>query len=408
MELSVENFDRICRACLCESNNMKSLFTKLESNEQSLLDLFRLAANLSARMDDMLPKQVCSECELILLKSEEFRNRSLASDTLLKKLFESSTQNQYYVTLNTESSENDDKSHLFFDKLSNFELQEVEKTDSECSIFRTDTQKLVTSVLDSVKKEIDFENHHDFDNGFEDNELLETVSIEYKDESLPKPREKSINNKLKKQQWKKDKTPKNKDFSLSYEFSCQICNINFDDLTSWENHLKTHPALKNNRKSNAKEDLRLFKCSRCFRRCKTKKTLSKHMKLHEQTDNIKFSCDKCKREFKYKSFLESHVISVHMHKDFTCHLCAEKFENKVMLEAHIDSHKDKKKHVCNICSKAFIMLCTLKDHMRKHTGEKPFLCSTCGKGFSQKTNLAQHTRRHLGVKPFKCDNCPKR
>lgn len=409
MELVVDNFDRICRACLCESTSMTSLFTKLESNERSLLDLFSLAANLSARTEDGLPKQVCGDCEMIIHKTDEFRNRCLVSDALLKKVFENSTQDKYFDTNHTEIYKNEDENKLFMDKLSDFDMQVVDKKDlAEFShtIELENIQKTDTSIH-QVKKEMTYENN-DFENDFDDNVTLETLAIEFKKEtkSLPKPHQKTFSKD--KKQWKnKKKSTKNKNYTYTFDLSCKNCNLSFEDFASWENHLKTHPSPKSYEKTNSKDDERLYQCSLCFRRCKTKKTLSKHMKLHERTDHIKYSCDKCKREFKYKSFLESHVISVHMHSDYICHICVEKFECKEALEAHIDSHKEKKKHVCNICNRAFIMLCTLKDHMRKHTGEKPFLCSTCGKGFSQKTNLAQHTRRHLGVKPFKCIICSK-
>lgn len=416
MELNVESFDQICRACLCESTNMKSLFTKLENNETSFLDLFSLAANLSARSEDGLPKQVCGDCEMIIYKAEEFRNRCLNSETLLKKVFESSTKGQYFDKNPTESYKSDVENKVFLDKLSDFEQVYDKKDLGEFSqSFEPENrQELDTSLLEQfVKKEIIHEND-DFANDYDDNEQLETP-IEFKEEALTllKPRKKVLNfTQYKKLQWNKKsklkKPPQSKSFIPS-DFSCNDCKTNFVDKTTWQNHLNTHPVItrQDTVKQKPKDD-RTYQCSLCFRRCKTNKTLSKHMKLHERNDNIKFSCDKCKREFKYKSFLESHVISVHMHDEYTCHLCTEKFTTKESLEAHIDSHKEKKKHVCDICSKAFIMLCTLKDHMRKHTGEKPFLCCTCGKGFSQKTNLAQHTRRHLGVKPFKCDICSKR
>ncbi|KOB72207.1 putative KRAB box and zinc finger C2H2 type domain containing protein [Operophtera brumata] len=417
MELSIDSFDRICRACLCESTKMKSLFTKLENNEQKFLDLFSLAANLSARTDDGLPKQVCGDCEMVIYKAEEFRSRCLNSETLLKKVLESSTQGQYFGTNPSETYNNAVESKLYLDKLCDFEMV-VDKKDIVDSFGPENSQQLDASMLEHIVKKEVYENDN-LGNDFEDNELSQPT--EFKEETqteqnalnFSRYKKKQCKNKLQK------KSPKTKSFIPS-DFSCNYCKTNFEDITTWQSHLDTHPVKARDTAKKPKDE-RIYQCSLCLRRCKTNKTLTKHMKLHERTDNIRFSCDKCKREFKYKSFLESHVRSVHMHDEYTCHLCTEKFTTKLSLEAHIDSHKEKKKHICDICNKAFIMLCTLKDHMRKHTGEKPFLCCTCGKGgahpftcddcgngFTTSSALVKHRRTHTGERPYACDLCTMR
>lgn len=338
MELSIKSFDQICRACLCTSNNMKSLFTKIEDDDRNLLDIFVLVANLDASTVDEMPKQVCSECELILHRHDEFRKRCLISDDLLKKVLSNSIQ---FDSIDTCSDVD-------------FELQDFEKkefNDSYESFPSNDANK----PIHSVKTEL-YENNQDSDH-FDNTEAAEILPIEHEKTSKHLKAKSS----LKKSRLSKTQiiTEIEENDPVKYEYSCQRCNINFLGRKDFENHLETHLEIHQYKMEKRKTQELSYQCTLCFRRCKSKKTLSAHMKLHEKRDNIKYTCDRCKREFKYKSFLENHVIAVHMHNGYECHLCKERFKSKESLEVHMDRHTSKK-HVCNVCGKSYKMLCTLK------------------------------------------------
>lgn len=442
MEINVEHFDRICRVCLIQSSELKSLFTKLDGEESDLSEILSFTANIDIKIEDKLPKQVCSSCVSIMCKAHVFKRRCLESEQILNKVcgkpeesdemkikiapiklekFELRKKLIEYGTLLSpiakNSNDKDEKNML---------LQEI----PACSAKESDVKSLSLSVtLDydhPVKEEVDNDVHDDAmsTDHFDDGGQFE-VEIVKQENAKPKkdmPVSKRIGMRfecycrtqfMNKEEYRSHLKDKKCDSITNFgmaitDLECNRCKKQFGTITAWKVHQRTH------RKEDVKYDTiddnsGSFQCSFCLRKCKNKVSLAAHIQRHVVTDNIRHVCEICKREFKYKAYLENHILTAHSKtNEFACEVCAQSFTSKETLETHKKDHENDKKHRCTVCNKGFYMLSTLKEHMRTHTGEKPFLCSQCGKGFSQKTNLAQHMRRHQGLKPFKCENCEKR
>ncbi|KAG6444361.1 hypothetical protein O3G_MSEX003310 [Manduca sexta] len=433
MQITVDIFGKICRACLCESTNMKSLFMKIDGEDRNLLDVLTNIANVRIKTEDKLPKLVCNECETIMCKAEAFKRRCLESQTILRNVSGESDSN-------FETEEDDKKTHIKDEKndsilkslldlpaapLNSAVNEELDikipnLPDVSCSdtyVGNFDKALICEDVLqieNSVKEEAHDEFEQNDDTSFTDEpSLLTPIIPECKTNT-----EENCMYHLKMNSKNKHKIGHHKRYNVNKydklykkladtsiipiknQIACQKCYLQFSTVSAWNTHQNAHREESKN--------VQLFQCAVCSCKFKHRKTLVRHMRKHNEPNTIKYHCDKCKREFKYKAHLENHIISVHSQNGFTCDYCMQSFNDKESLEIHRDKHKTDKRHQCEVCKKTFYMLCTLKDHMRTHTGEKPFLCSVCGKGFSQKTNLAQHMRRHQGLKPFKCETCEKR
>lgn len=442
ININVELFDKICRVCLVQTTELKSLFSKLEDEDRSLLDLLSFTANIDIKLEDNLPKQICITCETSMCKANVFKQRCIDSETILNNIYRNATG--YDETTN--SAENisikDDKNDLK-QKLSEYgtflsfvpvENSSKYEIDSKNSVLQEFLIYPTSDALDDiqmVKNEqtnkfeqndhdfIDFDNGSQFETTEKPEENIETEKAPTVSENTKigiryqcyceaiftnKPEYKAHLKENKCNAVKVIKFGKDKDKLVKNRLYCQKCDALFKTVYAFKAHRRIHKNSDSNTNSTS-----LYECSFCLRKFKNKNYLEAHMQKHEESDNVKHVCEICKREFKYKAYLENHIATMHSKtKGFTCEVCIQTFADKETLDEHKKSHESEKKHRCTICHKGFYMLCTLKEHMRTHTGEKPFLCSQCGKGFSQKTNLAQHTRRHQGLKPFKCETCEKR
>lgn len=471
MEISVDTFDRICRVCLVQCADMKSLFTKIDGEKRNLFEILLFTANINVKYEDPLPKLVCSECETVMCKADAFKRRCLNSDTILNEIYQNSliadetSINDKKYSIKDENGDLAEKLGSYvpfevpntadYDTEDNFDKKNVVVRDT--SIFATTdgsfceqtSNEVSVNSEQLVKEEINlnFDEDIGFADHYDDEMPCSTSPNEFKDKvpeySMYKchcgttfhEKDKYESHIKQKCKNKKVIVKKSKVIRKNTEINCRVCNSTFNSLSALKQHqqvhsnetdtkpqdyicklclvqFKTKSALvshikKHEKTVNTKSET--YQCSFCLRKFKNKSSLSAHMQRHEKTDSIKHICKVCKREFKYKAYLENHISTMHSRKiGISCEVCAQTFPNEESLELHKDSHKNEKKHRCTVCNKGFLMLCTLKEHMRTHTGEKPFLCSQCGRGFSQKTNLAQHMRRHQGLKPFKCENCEKR
>lgn len=435
MNITIDSFDKICRSCLSVSANLKSLFSRIDDSDRSLLDVLKYTTNVNIRTDDILPKLVCNECEVIMCKADEFKRRCLESELILIN-----------ISIGTES----DFTGLEIDKKcpvksenSDAELKNSlnHPSDGSNNSLDDDSYDVKQGILKELEDECDNTVEVDksqegkeikivkeeFSDGFQDDDNFQDTStfqsdtekvsdllpIEYKhekDEIHICHCKNTFDNKDKYDAHLKryccdkykhifKKLKKSNVIQIKNEISCQQCARQFSTVAGWKAHQRSHEAKRPVQKS--------FKCSICLRKFKHNRTLLAHLRRHDK-EPVKYVCDKCKREFKYKAYLENHIISLHSSNSLTCDICMQSFTDKETYKAHRDSHRIDRCYQCGICKKSFYMSSTLKDHLRTHTGEKPFLCSVCGRGFSQRNNMLQHMRRHQGVKPFKCESCEKR
>lgn len=328
MEISSQAFDIICRACLSESHNMKSLYTKLKDASGQLLDLLKFAANIEINSSDALPKQICDSCEAFLYKSDEFKRRCKESEVILKNVCPNAYE-PYSVKTDNNKSENDAKiQHVSPEKSINYE-GDLEKPDFMSLFANSDIcfKKLDTSSLEhkhTAKSEFGLEiGNGDYSDGFDDREDLKMpvefdqkheiksykcdCGEEYKSKFNLKKHIKNKNCIVKKRRKNSSKTP----LPIKNELACPKCDQIFESINSWSTHQLSHISPRRKVLKNQEDHVPKVQCSLCLQKFKNKKTLTKHIVRHETKDNVKYICTKCKREFKYKAFLESHMLSVH-------------------------------------------------------------------------------------------------
>ncbi|CAG9573538.1 unnamed protein product [Danaus chrysippus] len=463
--------DGICRTCLKEAVNCKSLLTKMENDDRTVCEVLSCITSFDIIISEKYPKQICNECFIMIRKTEEFKKRCIQSETLLKNEF-----------LNCSVFVDD---FVKQDLIPNSNLSPSFNNEDTLSSV-TDTLKI--DVLNVIKKERDDFLQEDIEDLSNTNlidkiELTETTPLICISKTISSDygREEKFNHEESTTKCENlfdvckreiacselSKTGSNAqnvcNFEQNFTNDCNISNkyeINQVDSTCSDYNSSTTKifnediavikqisnenesrSLANKRKPLKPDaidesstiscphctwvlpDVKAFEkhlekhrcakkkeyqCSMCSRKFLSKQLLRKHIISHLDKNDQKFVCTTCKREFKHQAHLENHIENAHTKiKGFKCDTCTKSFSNQESLEFHKKQHTNTRKYQCNVCSKTFAVHSVLNEHLRTHTGEKPFLCSICGRGFTQKTNLAQHMRRHQGLKPYKCGNCDR-
>ncbi|XP_063370726.1 zinc finger protein OZF-like [Cydia amplana] len=413
MESNKSDPSIICRTCMCEGGNMRSVFHKLQDGK-SATDLLEIIANITINSDDNLPKQICDKCERFLCKAAYFKSRCLDVEVKLTKLFNNESRSSLSLIKHEnkapESTDEPYQCSICFSKYSEiallekhvFNFHQLKKVSlfNEFSLFANAKANLITLETVSEKEENESLVKEEINSDYVEDSNFDNVYSEHDAESLLIEFEPKID----KDTFEAPVMPIDNDKIDNLEkekYECGKCNHKFKSANSLNLHKRKHKEKKDIEKK--------YQCSLCMRKFISKSGLTNHLSIHGTKDDVKYTCGRCKREFKHKAHLDNHMVTLHANeKGFTCDFCLKNFATQESLEIHKDLHKIDKKHSCQYCNKSFYMLSTLTDHIRTHTGEKPYLCSTCGRGFSQKTNLAQHMRRHLGLKPFACDHCTQR
>ncbi|XP_072937779.1 uncharacterized protein [Epargyreus clarus] len=425
MEASVNSrVDTICRACLSEGSNMKSLLDRMEGDSRSLYEVLSYVANINVSPSNKYPQQVCSECYSILCKTYEFKQQCLKSDNVLKVMIEKDVSNGVKVEISEKPTLPYQcticyekfmtcallETHVMFGHYcvkdackdyDNYNVLSVEITEANASLKPYEVKE------EAVELGAEFTDYLDVDDSY-------TELTEYKQED-DKFECSSCG----------DSFNNDKDFKMHIE-NCNSWSISRIPITKFKKSLKhevtkkeacskcdkrftTTKALKCHQRAVHRDETdETYQCTVCMRSFLRKNSFLSHMRMHQTKENMKFICNTCKREFQHQAHLDNHILAVHTRdKGYSCDICNINFTTQECLNIHKGTHKVEKKHQCELCSKAFQMLSTLNEHMRTHTGERPHLCSICGRGFTQKNNLEQHVRRHKGLKPFKCDTCDR-
>uniref|UniRef100_A0A1A9X381 Protein krueppel n=1 Tax=Glossina brevipalpis TaxID=37001 RepID=A0A1A9X381_9MUSC len=71
--------------------------------------------------------------------------------------------------------------------------------------------------------------------------------------------------------------------------------------------------------------------------------------------------------------------------EYQCKTCGKQLSNSSSFKYHMQLHSDVTPYLCNLCAKRHILV---------HTAEKPFSCELCGKLFKRQATLRSHQQSH--------------
>lgn len=452
MEISVQTFEKICRICLLECADMKSLFTKMDGEDRNLFEILAFTANINVKIEDGLPKQVCGECESVMCKADAFKRRCLNSETILKNIYQNSVSKAETSNRADEYSIKDEKGDINqelinYDRFSSSNVTNCSSQDNldgkrilvhvssiypmaESKFSKVDDSKLPKNYEQSVKVEVinHYEEDIDFSEQYDIETQCEIMPIEYKEESSVKSdRYKyTCNCKLQfinKEEYKSHLKQENCDkfkiivdkikdsgcITIKKQIKCVECTCKFNTLNEWRIHQQTH------QEKDVEHSIPVyFECKFCLTKFKSKASLVLHIQKHENTVRNKtesYQCSMCLRKFKNKITLTAHIQN-HEKRDnikHVCGVCKREFKYKAYLENHILNLHSKKNGIkCDVCAQHFPNAKSLETHKESHQIEKKHQCSVCNKSFLMLCTLKEHMRTHTGEKPFLCSQCGRR
>ncbi|CAG5001551.1 unnamed protein product [Parnassius apollo] len=156
-----------------------------------------------------------------------------------------------------------------------------------------------------------------------------------------------------------------RDSELETPISCEQCEMQLPDYTSYYRHFRSAHPDKNRTNYASKE--------------------------------THYMCEVCGRMFKSPALLNDHSLVHSGLKQFECPQCHKVFPRRYSLVNHRRLHRrPKSTHQCGVCNKTFSNAFNLKRHRMIHTGLKPFKCEVCEKCFKDLPEKRLHfTYVHL-------------
>ncbi|XP_026490627.2 gastrula zinc finger protein XlCGF57.1-like [Vanessa tameamea] len=453
MDNTVLKKNNICRTCLSEASNCKSLLSKMEGEDRTLCEVLSFVTSVDISISEEYPKQVCNDCHIMICKADDFKKRCIQSESILKSGIFMSPFDELIKNEIINSTDFDiTKSQLPIDGqilIDNIYMKKNSQTlEVELPIIEN-----FDTLSDNYKYENVKEERDDIRNDMDISDDIGNNILDYTQTDNP------INTNIcfcgficTDTAKFESHTKECKTFVNKYDrdvHSCPLCNDNFPNLKQLQVHIYSHKETSNGSSNH--------ECPKCKNSFICKSLLIAHLKTHknrirvkhkksrmEPKDNITIplKCVKCEQKLPNLDELAFH-LKKHMHNEteqeeqnYQCSMCMRKFVRKVSLIAHIKRHEDKAQmkftcktckrefqhqahldnHIvlvhskekgltCNKCGKSFVTQDCLDHHMEGHKVDKKHHCTVCGKTFTIMSALTDHIRTHTGEKPFLCSIC---
>ncbi|XP_076264595.1 uncharacterized protein LOC143198875 [Rhynchophorus ferrugineus] len=400
--------ENVCRICLENTSTGVNILSNVNNSDKTISNLIMECAAIKINEDDCLPKQLCSNCYIQLLKLSQFRELIIQSDAQLNKKCIKTGVNSTHtdqVDLNQETENCDD-----------FLQQQPEIFIKEESM--NNSPKYNKKIIDDM--------------GINDLSVLKNMSLKSGRKTSDSKQKRKVHefkctlcekilygrsNRLKEHILMAHSDIKN--------HCCEICHKKFKSKQQLVNHKRVHTGEKPyqchycserfaspqnlfNHKKKHTGDYKCYKCHDCNKGYPTPGELESHIRICH-TGEKPFLCEICSKAYSSKRNLGFHIRCVH-EKNEKCEKCGLMLSRKRMKE-HLQKHKDREEGVrrftCDKCGKGFFSSHALKRHTLIHTGEKPHFCQICKKPFTQKSAVDTHMRVHSDIRSFSCQFCPK-
>ncbi|KAG5883225.1 hypothetical protein JTB14_011417 [Gonioctena quinquepunctata] len=407
------SIDKICRTCLSEASNMRSVFSIEESTGENLrlFEMLIACASVQVMSNDGLPSQVCLQCVHYITRAFSFKQLCERSDNTLRELLERPFQQTFLELKPLLASESLVPSSVaeiitglpHLSPSQTVALEEVVPIQPHSnSIDSLPTEMLKEPQDDLISTEIlprDPQNdlstkyeHYENDTGFSNDLDSDTGQEEKSDVTV---------------EVKEIKNKSTEDETAQPIYPCEECTCCYTTQADLKAHAKTHQRPTNHT------------CKVCNQSFASASTLCRHMKVHEGAK--RHLCSECGKGFSRSDDLTRHLRTHTGEKPYTslaahnkthsgikthvCTVCGKRLCGSGSLAMHMKTHTGLKDHICPFCSKGFTTPSNLIIHKRTHTGERPYVCPTCGKGFPDHSRLTVHSRSHSGEKPYVCITC---
>ena len=170
------------------------------------------------------------------------------------------------------------------------------------------------------------------------------------------------------------------------KFKCGVCKKVFFVKSEWERHMLCHK--------------KGYSCPVCKKTFQRKENLAMHAVTH--TGERPYKCKSCDRAYSSSISLKSHEVRHQSEQQFTCEFCPKKFWRRFERDLHERTHTNVKPYTCLHCGKSYKCISHLRVHERVHTGVRPYKCDVCHATFSAPNTLSRHKVIHSSDRPFVC------
>ncbi|XP_055644785.1 zinc finger protein OZF-like [Toxorhynchites rutilus septentrionalis] len=448
----------ICRICMENSNNLVSVFAKLEN--VFIAQIITECTSVQITENDGLPESICKPCMTELKRFQEFIGKAHKTDRALRRLFKSeiklggSEQNpdqkleseyQFAMVLASKSTvaeAQESDSDLNDDDDANESDWLGQDSDGGTNFSRVEKQPKDTAVETESMDESELETFKTVELDlkmllccscfaqFENEEQLNVHSKEAHGNRIHIKAIKKYTCNLCLRGYSSAislRAHNRKMETVNKVYECKICGLRVLEQQKKRQHAQSHVKKgqpKHDKHQQSVEELiqqhgRLCCALGCLEAFETDEQLLVHAHSVHKANKVEATlaynegkpveCPICFKRFKDDECLKRHLLFKYKPSKNICTLCGARFPSLSSLTIHERSHTKEKPFECEICSKGFGDKQSLKRHHVKHTNEKPFMCSICGVSFKRKRAMQSHMIIHEpGQLPFKCEICDKR
>ncbi|XP_075146727.1 zinc-finger protein [Haematobia irritans] len=428
--MSIEVSSNCCRICLTQNRKLRSLYKAADEDDESPKEMLLKIAGITLEdMDkhEMLPKNICKNCEMSLSMAYEFREKALHSHGLIVSYMkEMQIPFPDEEEINTVSSAPEQSMCLKIEEknqdLSDTEIDlttAVDDNGENMNTCNSPSPVLDDSSIDMnlhdliipVKGEINLPS--DTEEEYIDDHI-EDLRADHTYEDLENKEEHD-------QQYGEilDSNDDNDHLQLANSTNHNNGNndadgsdddddqyIDEDDMpkeldeTKCQNTNEWSPSRKIDTVEMLEEDLE-------DPQTKANNIPHRNRNTTDASNIVGYMCDICGNVYSKRGRMMEHRQRHNKEPRYACELCGMKFHMRELLRKHMYSHSGGKPLKCEYCSRTFYYQSVLKAHEAVHKGVKPYVCDVCGKAFSYSHSLKKHNLIHEEVKLYRCVYCKK-
>lgn len=310
MDLIEYDFNRICRACKCESSDMCSVFERNATTENNARfdEMLMACASVQINSTDGLPGLICQKCANLLTSAFQFKQQCETTDISLRDYLKSKGIKQ--ETPQTSQSSEQDLHNQLLDFSAMYNELQAKAVEVASAGVKTD-QDFPASIACDVQ--VQLKSNRDYVEIIDNDKII---------------------------------------------FTCNTCSKVFYTLEGLKSHKRIHTG-------------EMYKCNVCNKEYTRLNHLQRHMNSHSRRKV--HICKICNKTLTRLEHLKRHLITHMKNKPFQCEMCKRGFNRSEHLINHTKRCKGDKIYACEVCNKGFTRTDSLEVHMHLHDNKSPIL-----------------------------------